>query len=556
MKRLIPILAVCLGFLPAQADTVFDALPGFPLLEQTGSSALPASSSANSSETGLEILNERTATSRQTAAGLGNEQSGAPEGNRVAGDSGEPVVAQPSPLAANVAEEAEATCTHTHAVVYAGLDKQPVLRIKIKAAQAGTITSFSLSSATTTTVADMTDVQLYSSGSTPYFSLHASGAQQAKPIMNSLAKGAKVMTFTGSQAVQAGDNYFWVTCSVAPRARGNNKIDAACVSVVLDGKTIVPASSATEEGVAQVYPYKYRIVPYFRAGNLLDWYKDLLTPDHFKKMTDIIYCYVSVNASGEVVEGDSRLSAGLEKLKKLRGTNKVNILLCLMHCANTMPDIVASQSLRNTFAKNLADYVKTHGYDGVDLDWEYPTTSAMWNNYVLFVAKLREELGGKGSISAAVTPQYNGPSAVFCDLLDFLNTMSYDQPGNHSTMNHLTADVAYCKNTLKMPACKIVGGLPFYSNETTNRNWDAQMGFAGIMNMCPTLEPNVNLFVNSNTNKQHYFNGATLLQAKCRYIIAQKFGGVMIWAYDTDLPMTNPKSAARAIYTVIKQTKR
>lgn len=464
---------------------------------------------------------------------------------------------------ASSASGGAAACMHTHAVAYAGLAKQPVLRIKVTAAKDGNVTSFSLNSGKTTLVSDMTNVQLYYSGSTPYFSINASGGAQAKPAMNKLAKAAKTMTFTGSQALQAGDNYFWVTCTVSSRARGNNKIDAACDSVVLDGSTIVPSAAGADEGCMEVYPYKFRIAPYYRTVNLMNWNPNHLTAEHFKMMTDIIYCQVRVNAAAEVIEdnapggGPSTMAAGLAKLKQLRGSNKVGIILCLMPNRDIMRNIVASDALRITFAKNLADYVKNNGYDGVDLDWEYPTDSTQWSNYIKFVSSLREELGGKGTISAAVTPQYNGPNAVFCDLLDFINTMSYDRGGNHSTMASLTEDVTYCKNTLKMPACKIVGGLPFYSNETaSNRNWDAQMGYANIINLFPTIGANVNTFIHPKTGRQHYFNGTALLQSKCRYIVAQKFGGVMIWAYDTDLPITHPKSAAKAMYMVIKQSRR
>lgn len=443
---------------------------------------------------------------------------------------------------------------HTHAVAYAGLAQQPILRIKVTAPAAGAVTALEVNSATTSNVADMTDVQIYYSGNKPYFSLHASG-DEAVATMNKLPKGAKKMSFSGSQSVSAGDNYFWVTCSVAARARGP-RLDAACTSITLNGEKISPAPAAGSEGCVKIFPYKYRIVPYYRESNLMGWAPNHLTADHFKKMTDIIYCNITVTKEGEVQQVGNQLQEGLEKLKRLRGNNDVNIMTCLMHCAGTMPTIVDNETLRNKCAKNIADYIKNNGYDGIDLDWEYPTSQTMWDGYVLFVAKLREELGGKGIISAAVTPRYNGPTVLFCDMLDFLNTMSYDEGGLHSTMDLITRDVTYARDTLKLPACKIVGGLPFYTNETTNRDWNQQYGYRDVIKWYPDIAPNVNLIIAPSTKKQHYFNGISLIKSKCMYIIQNHFGGVMIWAYDTDVMMSHPKSLAKAMYSIIKRAKR
>jgi len=35
-------------------------------------------------------------------------------------------------------------------------------------------------------------------------------------------------------------------------------------------------------------------------------------------------------------------------------------------------DIARDSSKRNKFANNLVHFILEHGFDGVDLDWEYP----------------------------------------------------------------------------------------------------------------------------------------------------------------------------------------
>ena len=53
----------------------------------------------------------------------------------------------------------------------------------------------------------------------------------------------------------------------------------------------------------------------------------------------------------------------------------------------------------------------------------------------------------------------------------------------------------------------------------------------------------------------HSFNGQTLIAEKCRWMKQEKFGGVMIWAYDTDVKLNHRASLGRAMYKVIKQSK-
>src|SRR5690606_285701 len=47
--------------------------------------------------------------------------------------------------------------------------------------------------------------------------------------------------------------------------------------------------------------------------------------------------------------------------------------------------VAASAALRNTFADNLEAHLRAYGYDGVDLDWEFPRNAADRNNFNLLI---------------------------------------------------------------------------------------------------------------------------------------------------------------------------
>ena len=50
------------------------------------------------------------------------------------------------------------------------------------------------------------------------------------------------------------------------------------------------------------------------------------------------------------------------------------------------------------------------------------------------------------------------------------------------------------------------------------------------------------------------YNGRKLIGDKCQWAKDNGFGGVMIWAYETDLPLKHHASLGRAMYKVLRQT--
>ena len=138
-------------------------------------------------------------------------------------------------------------------------------------------------------------------------------------------------------------------------------------------------------------------------------------------------------------------------------------------------------------------------------------------------------------------------------------TMSYDDLGpQHASMQRFQGDARKCMNDFHMPKQKIVIGLPFYSNQQGTLT--EQFGYSQILNWYPRIKPSENTFISKkqdgSNGPMHSFNGPNLIEEKCKWAKKEKFGGVMIWAYDTDVPLKHKASLGRAMFKVIRQPKK
>ena len=457
-----------------------------------------------------------------------------------------------SPLCA---ASATASCEQTHSVLYAGGVNQAIMKIKVTAPETSQILKgMTFSMAGTTSVADIAKAQIFASAATPYFSPNSDQAnRRAIPILNTISKGAKTLQFEGGYPLSPGDNYFWLCVDLIPRARGLNKVDAACTGIALLEDSNIAISNPSPEGCAQVYPYQFRVVPYYRHTNLMQWNRDQLNAQHFKSFTDLIYFNVGCDTDGNLTgQNNEQFLNGLDKLKNLRGNAGSKIILGVAHCDAGMTAITADPEKRVKFARQLVSFAEEKGFDGIDIDWEYPDNDTQWYHFSLFLGEVRSAMGANGmSLSSAINPYYLAPTSEMMDLLDFVNVMSYDRGGQHSTYPDMVTDVNTMRNK-NVPDCKIVMGLPFYTNETrSNRNWDAQKGYSTVIQLYPNIAPGTDTCTID--GQEHYFNGITTIKKNCPYGKTQTLGGGMIWCYDGDLLLTHAKSLAKAMFGVIKQ---
>ena len=471
----------------------------------------------------------------------------------------------------------------THGVFYAGLPAQPCLRVKVHAAEGEKLSQLSFGAGSSTKSA-ISAAWLYHS-SAPFFSLLAEGeAAATKVAKSSTAPGAGNMVFkTGGIKLQEGDNYFWLVNDIASAAKGGDKICGVLKGATNgQGVEITPAKGRngtkcadgkTPAIPALVYPFKYRIAPYGRPKFACGSHREMFTAAHLRQMTDfIVFGYTHagprIAPAHDALQGEKDLAPDcLALARELRGSGCPTRILAGFSCneaKNPMSGIMHDAEKRRTLARNMAALVTENGYEGIDIDWEYPRENARfkpratWRKFAVFLAELRAELAGTGaSVSIAVTTRYDAPNIEVLEGADFINSMSYGRPGEHSTKADAQVDVQFLLKR-KIPPVKVVLGLPFFSRDTKPRHEDhGGCGYSSIVKLAPKLDAAKNTFRHPDSGEQHFFNGPALIKDKCKsFVLQQGIGGVCIWAYDTDVPMSNPRSLSKALYSVLKQTKR
>ena len=145
--------------------------------------------------------------------------------------------------------------------------------------------------------------------------------------------------------------------------------------------------------------------------------------------------------------------------------------------------MAASETHRKKFCQNCAKVVQEYKLDGIDLDWEYPTSNdagissspSDTKNFTQLVKDLRAALGNDKLITMASAANAKYVDFKSCiDYMNFVNLMTYDMgaPPKHnaalykSSKTWLSCDESVTLHLNKgIPKEKIVLGMPFYGRD-------------------------------------------------------------------------------------------
>lgn len=232
--------------------------------------------------------------------------------------------------------------------------------------------------------------------------------------------------------------------------------------------------------------------------------------------------------------------------------------------------MAGNATARANFVNNLTNFILTHGYDGADIDWEYPGSADKANCLALF-QQLRAAFNAAGiELLTAALPAtdwgggYDLPNVV--NLLDWFGVMTYDFHGSWTAHSgHVSplykspndadgsVDESYTWYTSRgLPANKLCLGIAFYGYNFTSSNlWASSSGAtSAAYKTIDGLLASGYTYNWDNTCKVPYLRDAAQtrvvcyddtnsVKMKCDYAVQKNTLGSIIWAISHDYNGSN-----------------
>ncbi len=297
----------------------------------------------------------------------------------------------------------------------------------------------------------------------------------------------------------------------------------------------------------------YYVVGYFPSYRALADVPDV----KFKMTNMVVYAFYQVNGTGSLAAPASS-TASLAAVAAKAKTNNAKILLGINDGTGdgktNFKNMASSATGRTNFIRDVMTVVRTQQLDGVDVDWEFPSTSD--GTDVTFTALMREladslHRDGRYYLSCAITAgKYAGSirdairNEVF-PVVDFFNIMAYDDFSttvpfrHHSDFALAQTCLQYWITTRGMPAAKAILGVPAYGRPSGITQTNTVLSYRNILSQGGNAQlDSAVVTAGSFSNYTIYYNGQFTVKRKAK-LAKDIAGGVMFWEKWQDAPDAN-----------------
>lgn len=275
-----------------------------------------------------------------------------------------------------------------------------------------------------------------------------------------------------------------------------------------------------------------------------------------------MYCGMKYEANGNVFldkENNELRKNALKKLvDRIKYNSKRDITISLTFGASTGDQnfLSAISINKQVFMDNLTDFCREIGFDGVDIDYEFPFTKNDYALYDAFLIRFKkhmiENLSPNAILSCAFGTRDIKYSKEAREAIDIVNCMTYDifdQDGQHSSFwggciqgGIYLESVGFTKEQINL-------GIPFYGTQVE-----------GLMEQYIYKNiPNLDYYKNTYTLTDYtgrptevYFNSPSMVRDKTAYALLAGYGGMMTWHSSCDVDVNNEFSLWRAVNDAVK----
>ena len=283
----------------------------------------------------------------------------------------------------------------------------------------------------------------------------------------------------------------------------------------------------------------------------------------------------------EIAMGSDNLMKKVLALKEKKPTLKVLLMIGGWgEHADGFSMMARDPAKRTEFCKSCKAHIDNYGFDGIDIDWEYPgggpSTNGKSNddpkNFVLVLKQLRETIGDTKIISYASSSSagyMNWKDAM--NYLDYINVMTYDmgKPPKHNSplRKSGTFNQTGCEESIELHRKAGVAlsrmnlGVPFYGHGISPYASDVKYN-----EMASILSATTGTYAGKNNRrwddvaKVPYlvdgagtillgYDDAESVEWKGKFVVEKNLGGAMFWEYrHDDSNHTLLKALCKAIY--------
>ena len=273
-----------------------------------------------------------------------------------------------------------------------------------------------------------------------------------------------------------------------------------------------------------------KVIGYYNSFSRQDALDNLFTTP----LTHINYAFLLPKENGDVYFYDEE---NVEKVVSFAHSKGVKVFVSVGGFCDQ--EIILSRVFEaicqngniDRFVDNILEVVKKFGFDGVDLDWEYPTEQfkKQFELLVGTLSKATHSINKEFSIAihrAVVGEAKECRIVAISDKViadaDWINIMTYDAQEDqyHSSLIRCMKSLDYWHSNRKVPRDKIMIGAAFYARPSAKL-------------YCELIEEDHKNFFRD-SYKDDTFNGCHTVKEKA-YFARFNCGGLIIWAinYDT-----------------------
>ncbi|MGI5897405.1 MAG: glycoside hydrolase family 18 protein [Oscillospiraceae bacterium] len=194
------------------------------------------------------------------------------------------------------------------------------------------------------------------------------------------------------------------------------------------------------------------VVGYYTGWSSYKGYSPQSVPA--RQLTHLNYAFAKIDPAANAIAladpaNDRKNFAALRALKQTNRHLKTLISVGGWDYSTYFSDIASTSARRDAFAQSCLDFILDHGFDGIDLDWEYPVSGGPAGsinrpqdkqNFTLLLKAIREKLDAQSqkdgrsyylTIAGAANTSYLSkiePQSV-ASLVDYIFVMTYDMHG-------------------------------------------------------------------------------------------------------------------------------